>query len=155
MRPKKSDFLRGYLMRISFVLLCGFASLLPAQTAKDDVAKLKGTWSVVALDTPTGGKVPDDVLKAIKITFTDNKMIFKSGGETREMVYKVDPSQKPATMDVIRKQDGKEETARGIYLLEGDTLKFCASEPGFDRPKEFKPEAASKTGVMTLKKDKE
>jgi len=44
-------------------------------------------------------------------------------------------------------------TLKGIYTLDGDTLKICLTEKG-DRPKEFKLDADSKAALMTLKRDK-
>lgn len=141
---------------IVFVVFVLSAGLVSAQDdAKKELDKLKGTYSVVSIDDPMAGKAPDDLVKSMKITIAGDKLTMKAGERTIEVTFKIDPTQKPAAIDIVRKRNDKEEIAKGIYSLEGDTLKICASDPGLERPKEFKTDAATKAGIMTLKKDKE
>ena len=67
----------------------------------------------------------------------------------------------PFTIDLTRKPkettdtlpDGKQ--IKGIYELDGDTLKWAANEPGkTDRPKEFESKEGSERLLLTLKRDK-
>jgi uncharacterized protein (TIGR03067 family) len=59
-------------------------------------------------------------------------------------MIKIDSSKKPKHMDLtIKEAEGeiekfKDQTALAIFELDGDTLKWCAAEPGSDsRPTEF------------------
>jgi uncharacterized protein (TIGR03067 family) len=105
------------------------ATLAPGQDAKDDLAKLQGNW-IVEKD----GKKAE--LKFAKDTFT----ITFDGKESYKGVIKIDPSKKPKEMDLTIKEAERfqGETAKAIYEVDGDSLKWCANRPGEkDRPKEF------------------
>jgi hypothetical protein len=47
---------------------------------------------------------------------------------------------------------GKTIQLTGIYLLEGDTLKICASEAGQARPTEFTSPKGSRLTLFVLKR---
>ena len=95
--------------------------------AKDQKA-LQGTWMFT-----TGDK--DGTL-----TFAGNKFTAVMGDETFKGTFKIDPSKKPAAIDMAVAKGPKFEgmTSLGIYKLEDGKLTWCANEPGrTDRPKEF------------------
>ena len=51
------------------------------------------------------------------------------------------------------RDDGK--TAKGIYELDGDTLKWCTASPGKgERPTGFTADAGSERLFVTLKREK-
>lgn len=121
----------------------------PAWSQDDDAAKLQGAWTLVALET--GGKpLPDEPVKAVKLrmTFKDGKVTTQSGGESKEGAYKLDSAKKPKEIDVTFGT----KTSKGIYQLDGDTLKLCVSDS--ERPTEFTTKPGGTAGCMTLKKDK-
>jgi uncharacterized protein (TIGR03067 family) len=132
--------------------------LIAAAPAKDDAKKspLEGTWQAVSIDGPGGGPPPEAV-KQIKLTLTADKLTETlPDGSKHEATYKVDASKKPATIDFVP-TDGpnKGKTAKGIYVIEGDTLKIAFSDSeDAPRPKEFKKDDAAKIGVMTFKREK-
>jgi uncharacterized protein (TIGR03067 family) len=105
------------------------AAVATAGGGKDDQAKLQGTWTF-----EKDGKTCE--LKFAKNDFTitfDRKDAFKG-------TFKIDASKKPKQMDltITEGEKFKGETAQAIYELDGDTLKWCASEPGKAmRPTEF------------------
>jgi len=142
-------------MKLHRVLFVVAAGLLVAADAKEDLKKeldkLKGNWSVTAVEVPKGEKGPsDNELKQLKVVFTDDKMSIKFGDEEdKPATYKLDPSKKPKEIDATR----GDKTLKGIYALEGDTLKICFSEKG-ERPKEFKADADTRAAVMTLQRAK-
>ena len=100
------------------------------------IGKLKGTW-INELD----GKKHVMKLDGKAFTFTmnvDGKELSVKG------TIKIDASKKPKHMDLaIKEAEGeaakfKDQTALAIFDLDGDTLKWCANEPGKDsRPTEF------------------
>jgi uncharacterized protein (TIGR03067 family) len=62
------------------------------------------------------------------------------------------PSQKPKQIDLLF-GDGK--TAKGVYHLEGDTLKLCAEkETDCERPTEFSTKHGTTHFLVVLKKKK-
>lgn len=117
------------------VLLSGFVLL--AEGGEDKGAKeVQGAW------TAAEGQ------KKMALEFKGNKFTLKDLSKEEEHAtgtYTVDASKKPRTMDLTvtggtsgeaAKYKGK--TSKAIYEVEGDTLKWCANEPGKEgRPKEF------------------
>jgi uncharacterized protein (TIGR03067 family) len=54
--------------------------------------------------------------------------------------YRFDPDQDPKELDFIARYPGRgEDTRKGIYELDGDTLRFALAEPGQPRPTKFAP----------------
>ena len=90
--------------------------------------KLQGTWT----------KEKDG--KTIELTFADGTFAISFGEKKIKGTYKTDAKKDPKHIDMTIKEgepkfEGK--TAHCIYEVNGDTLKWCANEPG----KEGRPEA--------------
>jgi uncharacterized protein (TIGR03067 family) len=133
--------------------------LLVAAAPKDDDAKadrekLQGVWSVVSLEV-SGTQAGADDTKNIKFEFKGDKIFFMDGKENHEGTFKLDPTTKPKTIDVVPADGpGKGKTHPGIYTFEGDTLKICGAEPGTERPKEFKTKQGAGQTLVVLKRAK-
>jgi uncharacterized protein (TIGR03067 family) len=71
--------------------------------------------------------------------------------EARKQVpFKLDPSKKPKQID-LEIMEGQPN--KGIYSLEGDTLKLCVSEDeNEDRPTEFATKPGTKIVLIEMKK---
>jgi uncharacterized protein (TIGR03067 family) len=115
---------------------------------KSDLDRFQGSWTIASL-TKDGMEVPEDFLKDIKVVITGEKMSINIMGKDIKATFKLDPTKKPKQIDL--KIDDQKETGIGIYVIDGDTIKICASE-GKDRPKEFKSDGANT--LITLKKAK-
>jgi uncharacterized protein (TIGR03067 family) len=120
--------MRG-LLALGLVTLCA-VGVATGGDAKQDAAKLEGKW----VGETKGIK--------IEMTLTKDKFTFSFGDKaTFKGTYKIDPAKKPREID-MKITDGPmftDKTAKAIYELNGDTLKWCGSEPGSDaRPKDFK-----------------
>jgi uncharacterized protein (TIGR03067 family) len=100
------------------ILLAGVAT---AGDAKSDLAKLDGTW-IFEKD----GKKAE--FKFTKDAFT----ITIDGFGTFKGTIKIDPSKKPKHMDLAIAEGPmfQGQTSLAIYDIDGDTLKWCAAEPG-------------------------
>jgi uncharacterized protein (TIGR03067 family) len=132
-------------------------------TSKTDQEKIQGTWIIVSFKLwddkgreidlvkeakGDGGEKMAQLIKEKKLkwVFTGERLTFSGGDETPSFKYKLDPSKKPKTIDVL---DDK-EPQKGIYTLDGKELKICSGgtkhvrsfpdkekvTPG-DRPKDF------------------
>jgi RNA polymerase sigma factor (sigma-70 family) len=124
----------------------------PAKAA-DDKEKLQGTWAWVEAERG-GKKAGDEEIKDFKMTFRGDKVNVDPGGDNREGTFQLDPKQKPKTIDLTL-QDGAEKgkTIRGIYSLEGDTLKLCFNDEGDqDRPTDFTSKEGTRLVVVTLRR---
>jgi uncharacterized protein (TIGR03067 family) len=100
-----------------------------------------------------GKKVPEEAVKAkdFVIVFAGDKVTCPVNGAMEELEYKLDPTAKPKRIDVIV-EDGK--IARGIYQLEGDTLKLCFDkDAGGERPTKFATDDTT-YGLIVLKRKK-
>jgi uncharacterized protein (TIGR03067 family) len=149
-------------MKVQALLVVVAAGLLVAADAKDDAvkaakAKLKGAWKVVTLEEQ-GEKAPEDVVNKMRLVFQDDKLVIKGTDDgDHEAKYSIDPSQKPASLDLVP-ADGQEKgkTLRCIYSLEGDDLKICsATKADDDRPKEFAAKKGDKAVLLVFKREKQ
>jgi uncharacterized protein (TIGR03067 family) len=139
---------------LSFVvvaLVLTVAASAPAGDAvKDEMKKLEGTWVVQSFSEK--GKVNEE-MKGTELTFAGANLTLKmkKGDEQKEMkaTYKIDPTKKPKTIDVLG--EGKKHEMRAIYQLEGDTLRVCHGVKEEERPTDFTDENVV---IVTLKRKK-
>src|SRR5438874_5302776 len=103
---------------------------------KTDEEKIQGTWSIASLERG-GFEVMEDFVKEAKVVITVDKVKVQAEGKEMQVGYKLDPSKKPAHMDIIESSGGKDVVLQGIYALDGDNLKVCFAPPGEKRPTEF------------------
>lgn len=122
------------------VLAIAAGSCATAAERQDSGGKdLKGVWKG-GVDEGATGHVLTIAGAAIKGTLNGKQNL---GAGT----FKLDSSAKPWHMDATgTKGPQKGKAYLGIYSLENDTLKWCVSLPGHDRPTEF----ATKSGQFLL-----
>jgi uncharacterized protein (TIGR03067 family) len=127
------------------------------KAGKKDEERIQGTWSVVSGEK-SGEKASEDEIKDVTITFAaEGKVMVKGvkGNQEFEGSYKLDPSKKPKEMDLKLNIGGKEESLKGIYLLEKNSLKLCVAAPPGERPTEFATAAGSMSMLLVLKREKD
>jgi len=138
-----------------FMLVLGSALAGDAQPkdAKplDDLARLQGTWEFTTLEID-GQKMPPQMLLGSRIEVAGNNFTTYTGATVYKGIVKIDPSQKPKTIDMIF-SEGPEKgtTALGIYELDGDHWKLCLTIANRERPKEFATKPNSGLALETLK----
>lgn len=125
--------------------LCSARATAADEQGKRDLAAMQGQW-VCQEATMAGEVAPADGLKTLSFTIKDDKII-SSADPADAATLKLDASKAPATADFTDK-DGKVD--RGIYQIEGGTLKLCMSlaESGKDRPATFS--STKENGYMLL-----
>lgn len=111
-----------------------------ATQPKDDAEAIQGAWSVASGGDLTGGTIVF-IRSELKMQFPKNKDEFTGS-------FKLDPAKNPKQIDLHMKGG---EPNRGIYVLDGDTLKIFAA-PGPDRPTSCPKD--SSPGVIILKRKK-
>lgn len=139
-----------------------FAAVLPlalvgADAAKDDLVKqeverLRGTWQLVSAETD-GKKAPEDNVKQTRVVFEGQKhtVFFGDKKVVHQIPFVLDPTTKPkAVTDTL--PDGR--TIKGIYEIDGDTLRSCVAGPGKDRPTEFSAKEGTKQTLRVFKRVK-
>jgi uncharacterized protein (TIGR03067 family) len=135
---------RRIVLLFTTVLLLG-----AAQDAKKDLDQLQGSWQVTSAERE--GK-PLDTAKNDRLIFKGDQLTVQ-GKTGDESTFMLDPAQKPAAIDITPAK-GPARTIRGIYQIEGDTLKLCFGDPSSERPKEFTAKAGTGFVLVTLKREK-
>jgi uncharacterized protein (TIGR03067 family) len=129
------------------------AAALPGGRGKDDAKKLEGTWTLIRGEDQ-GKEVPKDKLRGQLVVISKKTIIAndKDNKKVFVMSYKLDPSQKPAAIDMtIVEGSQKGQTAKGIYAFEKDLLKLAYAFAG-DRPTTFVTKEGDKHLSFVLKR---
>lgn len=133
-----------FLTLVFFVAVAQFA--VAADQDAETRKKLVGTWK---------GRV-DNGATGHKLVIT-TKLIKGTKDEKRDLgdgTFKLDLTKKPWRMDAAHsKGRRKGQTYLGIYMLDGDTLKWCVSTPGNERPTEFATKGSQFMLVLKRQKD--
>jgi uncharacterized protein (TIGR03067 family) len=137
------------MRRRSLILLAAVVAV--AAEGKDDVnardlKALQGSWQMKK-GVHGGTEATAAQAARIKLVISGKTFDFllADGSSVDKAAFDLDAGQRPARID-LKKGD---KTAKGIYLLDGDTLKLCVGRPGTERPREFASPAGSPT-VFTV-----
>ena len=138
----------------AFVLALTLAApALPGDRAKEDSRKMLGTWTLIQGEDQ-GKTIPPDTLKGTLVVISAKTMIAndKDNKKIFVMTYKLDPSQKPAAIDLtIVEGSDKGKTAKGIYAFEGALLKLAYAYAG-SRPTTFETRKGDKHLSFVMKR---
>src|SRR5207244_4283778 len=131
----------------------------PEKKEKDkvdpDLEKLSGTFVVITF-AENGKKFEGDDLKKMKVVQKGAAWKFWYGEEITEGEDKVFPDKTPKEIDSTYTNGlNKGKTVKGIYEIDGDTVKYCWAAPTKDRPKGFASKEGSGHTLMILKRTKE
>jgi uncharacterized protein (TIGR03067 family) len=110
-------------------------------------SELEGRWDLVQVEHD-GQVTPGWKSFYQHIYFDCHEYEYSSGGPGGSNrgpfdfgTYRLDPDQDPKELDLIGTKAVRGENIRkGIYELDGDTLRFASAEPGQPRPAKFSPE---------------
>ena len=122
-----------------------------------DRSAIEGVWHGYVVEgtgeNPDRGPVHLEIsVTADMITAKDLKTPDKSFGEG---TFALDADESPKTLDATGtagQEQGK--SYRGIYAIDGDTLKWCVGNPGRPRPSEFVSKFGSGQFLMILQRQK-
>jgi uncharacterized protein (TIGR03067 family) len=134
------------------------AGLAPASGQPADGAPkgLQGTWS--ATKAVRNGKAAADII-GHRLSFTGNRFQIRSkdGKFLYAGTFRVRPNTKPAAIDFEHTKGAlKGKAWKGIYALDGDTLRTCDNgpDPAKGRPAAFAAKAGSGHIFITFKRVK-
>jgi len=128
----------------------------PKDDAKADLEKIQGTWTI-ASGSYGGEDIEADVASKLQLEFKGDQLLLKGDEEVvkdyAKITLKLDPSVKPKAIDFAVGQGGEKGTViEGIYEINGDELKICATIGAKQRPTEFKSPENSQVALLTLKR---
>jgi uncharacterized protein (TIGR03067 family) len=108
---------------------------------KDDLAKLKGDWTLVYTEANGKKRTPENFKEFSRTVTGDTYVVTietEEGVQTVGGKIKLDPTKSPKTIDVeMTEGAAKGKSFRGIYKFEGDTQVICLAAPDKDRPAKF------------------
>ena len=97
---------------------------------KADLKKFEGNWIFASWDS-NGQSLPQEFLDSCKWSVKGDKYTFEQGENKEEGSIKIDPSKKPATIDLdITSGNDKGKAQPGIYKIDGETITVCLARPG-------------------------
>jgi uncharacterized protein (TIGR03067 family) len=124
----------------AFLIVSG--ALGAEDSKKNDADKVQGEWTVASMEL-RGKVIEEEQRKDWQLIVKDDEWLQRSKKDNNtnlKMTFKVDPAKNPKEIDFrFTNPEGKEETLKGIYKLDGNTLTVCKrTVDNEDRPKEFK-----------------
>jgi len=127
------------------------------EATKADKARLQGEWTMVSGERD-GEAFPAEITSDSKrVTQGDETSVTVQGQLFMKAKFTIDPAKTPKAIDYsVTGGPYAGGTQLGIYEIEGDTVKFCFSIPGKERPTEFltKPDDGRTLAVWKQKSTK-
>ena len=118
--------------------------------AKKELQRLQGTWKVLKM-LNEGKPAPAEMIAKTEVVLSGHKAIVKTGERDETAIITVDPTKKPAAIDI--RQEKEKGVLKGIYKLEKNRLTVCfAEKPDAPRPKEFTSTEESGTVLIVLER---
>jgi uncharacterized protein (TIGR03067 family) len=114
---------------------------------------LEGTWACVSA-TVDGNVLPNETASLLRLVLTaDGYKTLKGSDVLFDSSYTTNASADPKQINMVGTEgDLKGKEARGIYALEGDSLRICYRMPGMERPDAFVSAPGSKTYLVLWKR---
>jgi uncharacterized protein (TIGR03067 family) len=142
-------------MRLCAMLVLAGCLLTPTSASPQNAAakeqeKLQGTWQVLRQEYDGN----DENTQEAKWVIAPDKITIKEKQGERTATYTLDPAAQPKTIDLMLEVNGKTIHLTGIYQLDGETLRICASEKGQARPTEFVSAKGSRLTLVVLRRVK-
>jgi len=98
---------------------------------------IQGEWKLVE-SWANGTALPPQILGEATLKVTGDRYVLKRSKDETKGRMKIDPTQKPAHVDIITERPGEEpSTGPGILKIEDGKLHLCGAPPGHERPIDF------------------
>src|SRR5262245_29506505 len=144
--PCSSGFLMGQTQRFACVVV--LITAIGRSATADEAHKIEGRWKVASVEL-AGMPVPG--LEGAELVLAGGKKVFTlPDGRVEKGTYRLDSAGRPARIDATT--EGRDGTERGIYAVEGDTLKMCLATRGGPRPSAFATRKATDQVLIVLRR---
>jgi uncharacterized protein (TIGR03067 family) len=119
---------------------------------KEDIDRFQGTW--VGTRSEVNGTPQKAPPFTVKVTFDGDKLLTTLGKGKPELegTFKLDPKREPHKGYEVTTPRGV--VTKGIYELDGDTLKVCLGSTGDEAPKAFETEPLDGRTLIVYKREK-
>ena len=124
-----------YALVVGFLLMADCAQ---GQDVKKEADQLQGSWTMYAI-TRNGEEVPEEFLFTGKLLIKGDTYKVSLNEQGTTATFKLDGDKTPKQIDLTY-TDGAQKgmTVKGIYVLDGETLKVCRGlTPETGRPTKF------------------
>jgi uncharacterized protein (TIGR03067 family) len=122
---------------------------------KTDKAQLQGQWTMVYGERDGQAFSSEFMKDSKRVTKEDETTVTIQGQIFIKAKFAIDPSKSPKTIDyAVTGGSYAGNTELGIYELEGDKVKFCASTPGKERPADFTTKPGDRRTLSIWKREK-
>ena len=102
-------------------------------TGRGPISELEGEWAMVSCIRNGDPLGPMMVKGGKRVTRGNDTTVFFGDHPFLKTTFTLDPSQQPKTIDL----GNAGEVQRGIYELDGETMKICYAAPGERRPSDY------------------
>jgi uncharacterized protein (TIGR03067 family) len=143
------------LVTATLVLAIGVSAAGNKGTQKGDKEKLQGKWHIVSVAVEDKVVKREDVPQEWKGAFEKDLFVERDRfGQVGHSNAKIEFDETRNPKQITVRDDGTKLTFRGIYSLDGDTLKVCLNGDGSDvrRPEEFVTKKGTPLLLIVLKK---
>lgn len=125
------------------------------EASRKDLECMQGDWAMESF-VRDGDKLSDDDAQSLFRNVKGNDYtVFLFDKPIGKGTFQIDATKKPKTIDSFPAgAPDKSKPIRGIYELDGDTLRVCYGAPGKDRPTEFASKPGSGHTLQVLKREK-
>lgn len=156
MSPTQTRYKIGWMV-VAWMILAGVAADEPKSAGRGGLEKLQASWRPESV-TEGGRKLTGDdleVYRGMTLIIQEGKSTLKTakGVVLSSCELKVDAGRDPKTFDAKEVEgSGVGRVYKGIWELEGDTLKWCFGTR--DRPTGFKEKEDEDFFLLVLKRQK-
>ena len=114
----------GQMQRITGVAVA--CAMIGVSVRADDAQKIEGKWKIASVEL-AGMPVPG--IEGAELVLADGKKVFtRLDKRVEKGTYRIDATKRPREIDSTT--DGRDGTEKGIYEIDGDTLKLCLATQG-------------------------
>lgn len=96
--------------------------------------RLTGTWLVVAA-VKEGDTLTPEQAKGLTVILDAGSITVQDALSLEKATHVLDRTARPKAIDILSERAPKEGLVRGVYELDGDSLKLAWARPGTARPR--------------------